>query len=193
MCPCAWSLPQSIKSLCPLPNLAATPLASPRLPQRFLTPGDLILVTTPCEITTILGPCVAVTFWCPRSRVAAICHAMLPSDGSGSTPPAGGRSWKFVSSVIPEMWNRFRRKGAVADSIEVKLFGGADLLHHTGDFRSARIGPQNVELAQQLLAERGLPILASAVGGKKGRKLIFNTQTGSVRVKRLPNFSLAPA
>jgi chemotaxis protein CheD len=189
MCPCAWLLLQSIKNPYPLPDLAANPTATSRIPHRFLSPGDLLVVTTPCEITTILGPCVAVTFWCPRSHVGAICHAMLPTENAGFTPVAASHSWKYVNSVIPEMWRRFLRKGGTASSLEVKLFGGADLLLNRGDSRSARIGPQNVELAQQLLAERGLHILASDVGGKKGRKLIFNTQTGSVRVKRLPNTS----
>jgi chemotaxis protein CheD len=149
----------------------------------------MLVVTNPSEITTILGPCIAVTFWCARSRVGAICHAMLPSDNPGFDSSAGSHPWKYVSTVIPEMWRRFLRKGGNAADLEVKLFGGANLLRNAEDPSATRIGPQNAELAQQLLAERGLCILASDIGGRKGRKLIFNTQTGAVRIKRLPNFT----
>ncbi len=188
MCPCGWLLPPSIKNHCPLPDLAAISTATPCIPPRFLSPGELLVVTTPFEITTILGPCVAVTFWCAQSQVGAICHAMLPSEDMGFDSSAGGHPWKYVSAVIPEMWRCFLRQGGVAATLEIKLFGGADLLWNTETPSSTRIGSQNIEFAQQLLAELGLHILASDVGGNKGRKLIFNTQSGDVRIKRLPHF-----
>ena len=176
-----------------MPDLAAISTTASRIQHRFLSPGDLLVVTTPSEITTILGPCVSVTFWCAHSHVGAICHAMLPSENMGFDSSTGGHPWKYVTAVIPEMWRRFLRKGGIAADIEVKLFGGADLLRNAKDPSATRIGPQNVELAQQLLAEHGLRILASDVGGRKGRKLIFNTQTGDVRIKRLPNFTSSNA
>jgi len=172
-----------------LPDLAAIFTAPPRIPSRFLSPGDMLVVTTPAEITTILGPCIAVTFWCAHSHVGAICHAMLPSENMGFGSSAGGHPWKYVNAVIPEMWSSFLRKGGNAANIEVKLFGGADLLRSAEDSVPPRIGPQNVECARQLLAARGLRLLAFDVGGEKGRKLIFNTLTGDVRIKLLPGFS----
>ena len=176
-----------------MPDLAAIPTATPRIAHRFLSPGELLVVTAPTEITTILGPCIAVTFWCTYSQTGAICHAMLPSEDMGFESATAGHPWKYVSAVIPEMWRCFRRKGGIAAKLEVKLFGGADLLRNAEDPTSTRIGPQNVELAQQLLSERGLHILSSDVGGRKGRKLIFNTQTGDVRIKRLPSFTSSNA
>jgi len=170
-------------------DLATIFTVAPRIQQRFLSPGDMLVATNPSEITTILGPCIAITLWCERSRVGAICHAMLPSNNIGFDSSAGDHPWKYVDTVIPEMWRRFQRKGGIKANVEVKLFGGAELLRDAEDFSATRIGPQNVELAQQLLAERGLCILASDTGGRKGRKLIFNTQSGDVKIKRLPHFS----
>jgi chemotaxis protein CheD len=114
---------------------------------------------------------------------------MLPSADTGFDAFAGDHPWKYVSTVIPEMRRRFLRKGGVAAGMEVKFFGGADLLQNSADPASTRIGPQNVAFARQLLAELGFRIVASDVGGNKGRKLIFNTGTGDVRIKRLPHFS----
>ena len=173
-----------------MPELADLRSAVPHLPKRFLAPGGLLVMTEPCEVTTILGPCVAVTLWCRRSHVAAICHAMLPADRGGGSAAVGTPSWKYVSAVVPEMLARFARKGGESVTLEIKLFGGADLLNNGGQAPTARIGPQNVELALHLLAERGLVVVASDVGGKTGRKLIFNTLTGGVRIKRLLNSSL---
>ncbi|HEY4248900.1 MAG TPA: chemotaxis protein CheD [Lacunisphaera sp.] len=176
-----------------MPDLATIPTTTPRIQHRFLSPGDLLVVTAPSEITTILGPCIAATFWCAHSHVGAICHAMLPSENMGFDSSAGDHPWKYVSTVIPEMWRRFLRKGGTAGKLEVKLFGGADLLRNAKHPSSTQIGPHNIELAQQLLAECGLRIIASDVGGQKGRKLIFNTQTGDVRIKRLPHFTSSHA
>jgi chemotaxis protein CheD len=170
-----------------VPELAAIPCRAPRLPRRFLAPGGLLVIAGPCEVTTILGPCVAVTFWCRRSHVAAICHAMLPVAPAAGRPAAGTARWKYVSEAIPEMLTRFIRKGGRPPSLEIKLFGGADLLHDSASSPAGQIGPRNVQLVRELLAERGLAAIASDVGGHAGRKLVFNTLTGDVDIKRLPN------
>jgi chemotaxis protein CheD len=169
------------------------PCRAPRLPRRFLAPGGLLLVAGPCEVTTILGPCLAVTFWCRRSHVAAICHAMLPVAPTGGRSPAGAARWKYVSEAIPEILARFVRKGLRPTSLEIKLFGGADLLRDSASSPAGQIGSQNVRLARELLAGRRLAVRASDVGGNTGRKLVFNTLTGDVDIKRLLNSSLIPA
>jgi len=170
-----------------VPELAVIPSAASELPHRFLSPGELLVLGEPCEVTTILGPCIAVTFWCRQTHLAAICHAMLPKAGANGSAPTQSTSWKYVNEVIPEMFTRFERQGGKLASLETKLFGGAELLHGIVAEPGGRIGPQNIQLARQLLAQHQVAVVASDVGGKSGRKLIFNTRTGDVRIKLLFN------
>jgi chemotaxis protein CheD len=51
--------------------------------------------------------------------------------------------------------------------------------------RSHHLGLQNVDIAMRLLAERSIPILAQDVGGERGRKLIFHTDTGGSWIRLL--------
>lgn len=135
-------------------------------------------------VTTVLGPCVAVTFFSARLKRGAICHAMLPE------PRSNGRSdfWetpeKYVSCAVEKLIQSFQGSAAASD-VEVKIFGGAHLLPGRGKTKSTSVGAANVALARELLAAAGYTITASDTGGTFGRKVVFNTQSGSVHVKRL--------
>jgi chemotaxis protein CheD len=70
--------------------------------------------------------------------------------------------------------------------IQVKLFGGADMFSSVpSSVHKPTVGWQNVSVAIRCLKEYGLDPTASDVGGKKGRKLIFKTDTGIVYIKKL--------
>ena len=153
----------------------------------YLKPGDLLICRDPCEVTTVLGSCIAVTMFSSRLDLAAICHAMLPAPGQGRCAEDRSREpYKYVSLVVPVMAGVFTRAGAKPAETEVKLFGGASCIgrHRNGDCPHC-VGPSNVRLARMLLAEHRLVVRASNVGGSSGRKLLFNTATGEVLHKHL--------
>jgi chemotaxis protein CheD len=76
--------------------------------------------------------------------------------------------------------------GLLPREIEVKLFGGAALIG-TSRYRemSNSIGQQNVKAAIDTINSCGLLLKIMDVGGAFGRKIIFNTWTGEVLLKRL--------
>jgi chemotaxis protein CheD len=156
------------------------------LPKRYLKPGDLMICREPCEVTTVLGSCVAVTFFSARLKLAAICHAMLPAPRrAGDRVDFWANRWKYVSAAVAELIGCFQRAGPPGD-VEVKIFGGAHLLQSGAAVEpTASVGSANVAFAHQLLAAAGYAILAADVGGTIGRKLVFNTLSGAVHVKRL--------
>ena len=84
------------------------------------------------------------------------------------------------------MAEAFRRAGLKPADIEVKLFGGANLINrHDGRPCPHCVGPANVRMATRMLQEENLLIRASNVGGGRGRKIVFNTLTGEVMHKHL--------
>jgi len=138
-------------------------------------------------VHTLLGSCVSVTMFNPRLKWAAICHAMLADPdlatvmGTVSCEP-----YKYVSIVVPTMIERFRTKGISPEEVEVKLFGGANVFgYKKGKRAGTGIGAENILRTRELLARYRLKVLGENVGGHMGRKIIFNTVTGVVWMKRL--------
>lgn len=145
----------------------------------YLLPGEISIVERPTVISTVLGSCVSVTLFHRRRGFGAMCHAMLPY-------AQGGNDFKFVDSAVRHMLDAFDRRSIPRAEIEVKLFGGADMFEPAiGGGSNLTVGRQNIAAATQILAEEGLQLLASNVGGRQGRKLHFRAHTGEVLLKRL--------
>ena len=148
----------------------------PEIPKVYLKPGEFHFSMSPVVVTTVLGSCVSVTMFDRVSGAAAICHALLPE---------GPRSdaFRYVDSSILRMLEMFAANGVPRSHLEVKLFGGADMIG-TGGSRVG-VGRRNVEIAGRVLAAAGLMVSTHDVGGTRGRKLFFVTGTGEVFLKRL--------
>jgi chemotaxis protein CheD len=74
--------------------------------------------------------------------------------------------------------------GARRGELQVKLFGGGDVLV-TGEFAAPTVGSQNKLAALRTLEEENLTLTASDLGGDHGRVIYFNTGTGEVLLRRL--------
>ncbi len=159
----------------------------PSLPQVHLNPGELFITHDPCLVVTLLGSCVAVTMFNTRLNFAAICHAMLPRPKRRSAISlASSERFRYLSEVIPAMVERFSNLGLVPREVEVKLFGGGNVIRVEERMQAPKgLGHLNVETARELLVAHSLTIRASNVGGTVGRKIMFNTQTGAVLHKHL--------
>jgi chemotaxis protein CheD len=153
------------------------------LPEIYLKPGEMFLASEPTIILTILGSCIGVTFWCARLGVGALCHGILPQcPGPGVSLPVG---FRYVDFCIRNLAAQFDSLGAQRAEVEVKVFGGADVLFVDHMNPRATIGRQNSETAIQVLREEGYRVIASSLGDTFGRKIRFNTGTGEVRLLRL--------
>ncbi len=146
----------------------------------FLKPGEICFSERPSIISTVLGSCISVTMFCPQRHIGAICHAVLPEEGSA------GEAFRYVDSSILAMLKGFDRYGIPRSAIEVKLFGGADMLKgNSANGKDGSVGRKNIEIAMQVVERERLRLVASDLGGGHGRKIFFNTRTGEVLLKRL--------
>jgi chemotaxis protein CheD len=157
------------------------------LPDLNLQPGELYLARGPAILRTILGSCVGVTFWSARLGAGALCHGVLPrcpfNWPPGSDLQEGSR---YVDFSIRYLVRQFDALGVARQELEVKLFGGADVLP-VAETRCGRstVGAQNCKAAAEVLAQLGLTVSASDVGGVRGRRIHFHTGTGEVLLHRL--------
>jgi len=155
------------------------------LPEVYLQPGESRLVREPTILRTLLGSCVGIAFRAPRLGVGALCHPMLPRCTARPSVPlsrAAGR--RYVDFAIRDLAQQFDALGARRDEVEVKIFGGGDVLLMVNDESRPTVGRLNSEVAMKVLAEEGFAVTASSLGGKRGVNIYFNTGTGEVLLKR---------
>ncbi len=91
-----------------------------------------------------------------------------------------------MDSSIRDIARQFDALGAVRRELEVKLFGGGDvLLVSEAALARPTIGKLNCDAALEVLLAEGFHVAASSLGGKSGLKLRFDTRTGEVHIRRL--------
>jgi chemotaxis protein CheD len=153
----------------------------------FLNVAQGSIFHRPTMAHTVLGSCVAVTFYVPTHGLAAIFHALLPNAADYRLHAPEATPYKFVDTAIDNIFHRLLHRGVARHEIECKVFGGASALFA----EEMSVGRRNVETAFATLAELGLRVAASNVGGERGRKIVFASSTGEIFVRMLQNGSKA--
>lgn len=142
----------------------------------FLYPSAIYVHKKPHRVTTILGSCIAVCLWDSVNHFGGINHYMLPLwNGQGLASP------KYGNIAISKLINKMLQLGSKKGNLRAKVFGGSQRLETK--VSSMEIGKRNGLLAQQYLQDERIPIISTSIGGNKGRKIIFHTETGDVMMK----------
>lgn len=164
------------------------PLKDSEIPRVFLHTGDAYIGVKPTIVSTVLGSCVAISMFSPRTHQGIICHAFLPFRSEAKCE--NDRSiqiCRYVDTAVDHLLKCMLRLGVKKNELEVKLFGGATGLT-TNQVRppsALGIGNRNVSAALDCLEMHGLHPCRMDVGGNVGRKLLFATHSGDIWMKRL--------
>lgn len=145
----------------------------------YLYPGDVFATKQPHLVNTILGSCIAVALWDSVLQVGGINHYMLPHWNEEGKPSA-----KYGDIAIGQLIKKMLNLGCAKSNLRAKIFGGSETGVPNGVFH---IGERNTTLAVELLKTEQIPLVSNSVGGVLGRKLVFYTQTGEVRIKYIKN------
>lgn len=145
----------------------------------YLHPGQFHVSSEPTAVTTILGSCVAVCLWDPALGIGGMNHYLLPywAEGAAASP-------RYGNVAVQRLIESLLALGCVKERLVAKLFGGGCVIDAFREGES-RLGIKNLGVARALLAEAGIQIVGEDVGGRHGRKLIFQTDDGVVWVKSL--------
>ncbi|NOZ69200.1 MAG: chemotaxis protein CheD [Deferribacteres bacterium] len=144
----------------------------------FLHPGAIFAVKEEYIVTTIVGSCIAVCLWDPVLMIGGINHYMLALwNGEGLPSP------RYGNIAIPKLIEKMLMLGCNKNNLKAKIFGGASLINSSSGLLN--VGTRNIMLAEDMLKEEKLPIISRDVDGNFGRKIIFNTKTGGVLLKRV--------
>lgn len=155
-----------------------------RKPITILKIGECIFTKKPMTISTVLGSCVAATFYHPPTRFSAMFHAILPQRKDS----IGKRSQcSYVDSAVQGILERYKRRGIAFSELKVRLFGGAYTLQPGSEElqQSLDVGDRNIRVAKMKLAQHQIKIIDENIYSDKGRNLYLDTVTGQARVTYL--------
>ena len=155
----------------------------PAIQEVFLEPGRVAFGGAGTRISTLLGSCVAVTFWHPGSRAGAMCHYLLPRRPRSAT---GGPDSRYADDAIGAILDQFRWTGVLAGQLEVKMFGGGNMFTDFPAGAALEVGEANVQEGLRLLEAAGCQVLRRDLAGVSPRMVIFDLGNGDVWVAKRP-------
>lgn len=139
-------------------------------------PGEYFVSTDDMVFMTVLGSCISACIWDGRVRAGGMNHFMLPdgdaSDGFG----------RYGSYAMELLINEMLKKGARRESMQAKVFGGAQVM---AGFTTMNVGERNTKFVLDYLATERIPVVSQDVLDIHPRKVCFFPVTGKALVKRL--------
>lgn len=139
-------------------------------------PGEFFVADESMVIMTVLGSCIAACLWDSRARVGGMNHFMLP-DGD-----ANDVSGRYGSYAMELLINEMLKLGARRETMQAKIFGGAQVMHN---FTTMNVGERNTQFVLNYLQTERIPIVSEDVLDIYPRKVVFFPVTGKAMVKRL--------
>ena len=145
----------------------------------YLHPGQLFAAVQPSAVTTILGSCVSLCVWDPMLKIGGMNHYLLPFwVGDDIASP------RFGTVAIETLIEKVLALGARKNHLRAKLFGGACVIEAFRE-REDHIGIVNARLAENMLRLQAIPVVEQDLTGRRGRKVVFNTDDGVSSIKYL--------
>jgi len=144
----------------------------------ILKPGFIFFACEPTMILTVLGASVAVTFYDRKQKCGGMNHFIFPWMKPEIQPTA-----VYAQPAVVQLLRMFRDSGSSIDNLEAHIIGGGT--PEEVDEEQATIGINNVEAAVHMLDNYNIPIVGQEVGGRHGRKVLFNTKTGELVIAKV--------
>jgi len=148
------------------------------LREYILKPGYIFFTADPTMILAVLGTSVAVTFFDREKKAGGMNHFVYPWLSPEVQPTA-----LYARPAMMQLIRLFHHAGSRVDKIEAHVIGGAT--PEDADGNQAEIGRNNVEAAVRLLEHYGIPIAGQEIGGRQGRKVLFNSSTGELVIAKV--------
>jgi len=146
-----------------------------------ILPGEYYVTVQDELITTVLGSCVSACIRDPAMRIGGMNHFMLPSGNSDSRNIAN-EATRYGNFAMEKMINDILKNGGRREKLEIKVFGGGNVLKNMG---ATDIGGKNAQFVRDYLRMEGFNIIAEDLGDVYPRKVIYDPITGKVQVKKL--------
>lgn len=145
-----------------------------------IMPGEYYVTKNEELIATTLGSCISACIRDPQANVGGMNHFMLPFKAQGDGPVDHAASSRYGNFAMEHMINDILKNGGRREHLEVKVFGGGNVLPSM-----TAVGTKNVNFVRDYLATEGFTISAEDLGGPYPRKIVYFPDTGRVLMQRV--------
>lgn len=145
----------------------------------YLQIGDWHFAETPTLIKTVLGSCVSVCLYHPKTGYAAMNHIYMPVKTSGIDLQSDAGKYGITSMEL--IINEFVKRDIPRTHLQAKVFGGASTFEP--DQTALSTAQKNVNFAFQFLREERINLLSHDTGGSRARTIYLDTRKFEVYVK----------
>lgn len=146
-----------------------------------ILPGEYYVTTQDELISTVLGSCVSACVRDPAMRIGGMNHFMLPS-GDADSRDVANEATRYGNFAMEKLINDVLKNGGRRDKLEIKVFGGGNVLKNMG---ATDIGGRNSAFVREYLKMEGFNIVAEDLGDIYPRKVVYDPISGKVQVKKL--------
>lgn len=129
------------------------------------------------KLIAIVGSCVAVALYDTAVKTAGLLHVVLP--GGDKTDKSSRRNTFYADTGIPVLLTEMIGMGARKENMKAYIAGGASMLT---DGIMGDVGRRNLEAVRAILEAEGLHYEHAGIGGKNGRRIEMDVETGRLTV-----------
>lgn len=147
--------------------------------------GEVFATNMPTVIQTLLGSCISVCLYDPKSRTGGMNHILLPGRADMGNFDKMAR---YGINAMELLINRMLNLGTTRYGLIAKVFGGAHIITEFDEHDSP--GSRNLAFTMNFLSAERIPVLSCDVGGYNARRIFFHTDSGHVMLKRIKPTSL---
>ena len=87
---------------------------------------------------------------------------------------------RYGSYAMEMMINDILKHGGRKENLEVKIFGGGQILKNMSD-----VGLRNIQFVEEYIALEAIPLLSEDTGDIYPRKVVYHSNSGKVKIKKL--------
>lgn len=140
-----------------------------------ILPGEHYVTGEPSEmIVTVLGSCVAACIRDPETGIGGMNHFMLP-EGQAGDWRVSNAVMRYGNHAMEILINEIMRFGCPRERLEIKLFGGGNVIGTGGN-----VGHRNADFVEEYLKNEGFLATAKDLRGDHARRIHYFPATGKV-------------
>ncbi len=147
------------------------------LVRKFLRPGGFYAGRESVIAETLVGSCVAVCLYNYKEHFGAMNHFLRARPQDMADADIGQYGVLSTRHLIEAVM----RLDPELTHYRASIFGGAAVLRTPN--ADNRIGVANVEAALEILGSARIRVVHQEVGGTRGRRIRFNTESGEIECR----------
>ncbi len=155
--------------------MANLPVEVSPSPSRCVGVGKVEIAHAPAQLTAMLGSCVAVAIYDQQCATGTLVHIVMPQEHHDEESQED-----IARGAVAEAVGILKEAGCNEASLVAKLTGGASMF---GSDRGGELDRPNVDAVRHAVEAANIELLAEHSGGTKGRHVMFDSQTGVLRVE----------